>query len=412
MPTPRPSDLKSPVPSTQPAPESFDQFEASQFPSSFDEFEMQSPAVPTSSEELPGYHGPGRGAIQAAATMAPTVLGIGGGILGAGAGGVGAIPGVGLGAMAGHSIKELIEVNILGRPEGSLQESLTEGVKTGAKEAATQAAGMGVLKLGGKAANTPAGRAALAKVEETVGPAVQYVKSTMERWRGEALKPALELIFSKLHPDDAAMAGDKAKQLIQQEISKRVNSFNNYEAAVEAVTKSTPLKNLVQVMKDEPSEKFLAKLWDPENYAAMKAMKEQMPDVFDVVAKSRMTQIAKEAGGSGKLLNVGGINESLKAMPTATRRLLVDDGGMEVMKKVLTGGKLKRLDHMEKLGNSMVANWAKQAYAVAMTGAEKAVENADTMVGRQIIGKGVMKLAEPKLSPMLDAFSHGQAPQE
>jgi hypothetical protein len=361
-----------------------------------------------------------------------------GGIVGSGAGGVGAVPGAALGGAAGQSLRELIEVNVLGRPTGDLGESVKGVAASGLKEGGMALLGMGVVKGAGKLANSKLGQAAGAKIAEIADQPITYVRDFVKNKVSDIQKPFLEVLAKKTNPMNAEQSGDQVKSLLLQDVQQRfgdaVDLAEQYYAkfrdlfpkAVPSPTdahlqetyynqfgqlmpKSVNPKNFVETLQNVPSEKLVEKMWDPKNAAALRTLQQEVPKAFEQVAQARMNQVLRQANPDG-VLDLGAVRTVLNKMPAATRELLVPSDEMKLLNKVVDNPRIARLKSLEQIGEEFVGKWAKRAYEVAHIGGEVAAKVPDTAVGRQVIGHAV----QPLISPLANVYGSPQdpAPQE
>jgi hypothetical protein len=363
----------------------------------------------------------------------PAAGGIAGGIAGAGIGGpAGAVVGAAAGGAAGQGYREWIETNILGKPisETPVKDAGIEGVKEGAG----QLIGLGVVKgagaVGTKIAGSKLGQAAGGKIAEIAAAPINYVKNTVKAVRENIESPLLEMITKKTNPMNAEQAGDQVKSLFMQDVEQRFGQATDlaekyyakfkdlipknvpspadahvqetyYNQFGELLPKSVNPKNFVETLQNVPSEKLIEKMWDPKNAAALRALQEEMPKVFDQVAQARMNQVLRKASPEG-VLDLAGVRKAIYNMPEATRDLLMSGDEVKVMNQVLNSPRLARIKDLEKMGEEFVGKWSRRVYEMAHIGAEVVPKVADTAGVRQVIGK-------PFISPLANVI--GGSPQ-
>lgn len=229
----KPSNVNSPVPAVGASASAFDNYE----PPAQSAFDTYSPAGAEADTS------PGMGAViaQKTADWAPTIVGLGGSVVGSALGPAGAIAGAALGGAAGQGYREFIETNILGKPAKDPNEALADVGKSAALEGAGQAVGMGVAKVAGKVMGTAAGQAISDTVSKVASPVTNFVKDSVQAVRDKIQEPLTQLIANKVTPMSTEAAGDAAKSLLKQNIQGKYGPFIQAYANLDQVSKALPI---------------------------------------------------------------------------------------------------------------------------------------------------------------------------
>lgn len=159
-------------------------------------------------------------------------------------------------------------------------------------------------------------------------------------------------------------------------------------------------------LESVPSEKLIERMFDKKNAAALRRMQTETPEVFDVVAKSQMSQIVQKSSPEGKL-NLNKLRENIYNLPDSTRNMLLSADDLKTLNKVVNDPRLKRLESVERLGDNAVAKWLKDLTNVTMTVGEGVAKGPKTSAAvRQVVGdsfieggKGLAPMLREKLSP-------------
>ena len=146
-----------------------------------------------------------------------------------------------------------------------------------------------------------------------------------------------------------------------------------------------------------PSEKLIERMFDPKNAAALRKMQAETPEVFDTVAKSKVSQIIQKSSPDGTI-DLKKLRANIYKMPEPSRKLLFTPDDLLALNKVVDDPRLTRLKTLEKVGNNLVANWLKQAMAVGSLGKQAVSQSKPAMSGiRQVIGRPLVGPAEQML---------------
>lgn len=284
QPSPRPSDVQNAVPQVS----SFADFQASQAPqngapsgmptsapTSFSDFQAQQGGGASQPSSGAGYNGPGAGALQMTANIAPTALGIAGGIVGSGAGPAGAIGGAAAGGAAGQQYKIWIEQNVLGKPPQDPQQQLYDEAHSALREGLGQAVGLGVGKAVSSVAATKAGGAAVDAVANLAAKPLAMMKGYVDAAYDSTTEPILRMLQSKSTPLNTEEAGDAIKQLFGADIKQRFGTFVDSYGKLDAVAKVTPLPDEARLALSNNLREFAATKGG-DNYSFVRKLSEDV----------------------------------------------------------------------------------------------------------------------------------------
>lgn len=133
-------------------------------------------------------------------------------------------------------------------------------------------------------------------------------------------------------------------------------------------------RQFLSAIGDVPSEKLIERMFDPKNAAALRAMQQESPAVFDMVAKSKMNQLIQKSSPEGTF-DLMKFRKQAYALPESTRQFLFSPEDLKTLNSVVNNPRLARLKSLEKMGNNMVSKWAQDVAEVAKILGEKSAES-------------------------------------
>lgn len=150
-------------------------------------------------------------------------------------------------------------------------------------------------------------------------------------------------------------------------------------------------------IQDVPSEKLIERMFDPKNAAALRSMKAETPQIYDMVMRTKMNQVAQKATVNGTL-DPALFQKTLDALPDSTRSLLITPAEAKVVSSVADNPRLARLSSLEHFGNNWAVNFAANMAEFVRTGAPpvaKAISGNRVMAvpAAQAVGQGAQGLA-------------------
>lgn len=152
---------------------------------------------------------------------------------------------------------------------------------------------------------------------------------------------------------------------------------------------------------DVPSEKLIERMFDPKNAAALRRMRDETPEVFDVVVQSKMSEVMKQANKGGRL-DLATLHDKLEKLPDSTRAFIMDKSEMAKLKGVVDSPALKTLRAVEDSVVGKMTSAALDAADVSRMLAAQAAKGAvKPQASRQLIGRGVN-------SALVNTFSQQQ----
>lgn len=247
----KPTEVNSPIPGASEG-MSLDSFaaqakgagKAGQSLDSFAAQAGQAPSAPTGGNDS-GYQGPGAGLLQATADVAPTALGIAGGIVGSVAG-PGGMAAMGMaGAAAGMGYRQFIEQEILGKPLKDPDKLWHEVTDSAGQTGAELLAGEGALKVAGKAGKlaleSKVGAALTDKIAATTAPAVKYFSDFTHNLKAGIIAPVTDYLENNMARGTAEQSGDQIKGQLTQIIGDKFNSFKQSYAQLNQAVGDIPM---------------------------------------------------------------------------------------------------------------------------------------------------------------------------
>lgn len=197
--------------------------------------------------------------------------------------------------------------------------------------------------------------------------------------------------------------GKYAKQLADdyiKSLSKVKQDYAGFRGFLEDVGEQTRVRTnkgpmaFLDSVDDVTSEKLIERMFDPKNARALRTMQKETPEVYDMVIKSKMTELMR-ASGEGGTLNIHKLYDKLDKMPPATRAMLMNSDEMKSFVNVINSPNMRVLDKVSKSFVGKIASSAVDIVDVArIVTAQEAKSFAKTQPGRQFIGRGVNKLVE------------------
>lgn len=200
-----------------------------------------------------------------------------------------------------------------------------------------------------------------------------------------------------LSPDNLAKYTKSVARDYLNSIEKVNSDYAGFRIFLSDVGEQTRVKvgnkgpmSFMSALEDMPSEKLIERMFDPKNAAALRQMQKETPEVFTVVAQSKMSQIIQKSSPTGKL-DYMSLYKELNKMPEASRKLIFDDVNMELLKKVATNPRLKRIQNLEKVGDGMIAKWTQDLMTAAgIVGGEVTKSPGAMTVLKQTVGRPVV----------------------
>lgn len=186
------------------------------------------------------------------------------------------------------------------------------------------------------------------------------------------------------------------------------NDYRGFRAFLEDVGEQTGIKGaerlgpkaLLKRIQDVPSEKLIERMFDPKNAAALRQMQKETPEVFDIVAKSKISQLVQKAGSDGNL-NIGKFHKLVNDLPGSTRSILFSADELKTMNLVVNNPGLKRLENLERRSDNVLLKLGSDiANAAGVAGdvlkkMPKTQAALNQGIGRPLVEVGKM-LAPPK----------------
>jgi hypothetical protein len=211
-------------------------------------------------------------------------------------------------------------------------------------------------------------------------------------------------------PDATKYAKTIAKDYLTAKDKVRTD-YAGFRSFLEDVSEQAKVKvnnkgpmTFLSDLENVPSEKLIERMFDPKNAAAFRRMQTETPEVFDVVAKSRVSRLVQESSPDGTL-NLEKLRTNIYKLPEDTRKLLFTSDNMATLNKVVSNPKLKRLDSVERLGDNALIKWVNDLTDVTLTVGEGVAKAPRTSAGiRQVIGGagvGAGKVVAPQIRDML-----------
>lgn len=167
-------------------------------------------------------------------------------------------------------------------------------------------------------------------------------------------------------------------------------------------SKSGPMA-FIEDINDVPSEKLIEKMFDPKNAAALRKMKEVTPEVYDVVAKSKVKEILRKSSPTGEV-DIRAFQKEIAKLPDSTKSLLFSTDDLKAIHNAVNDPKLKKLEALERIGNNMITKWIGDVAKVSGVIAEEAGKTAAkypkaSAAARQVVGKGTVGATQYILRP-------------
>jgi hypothetical protein len=192
----------------------------------------------------------------------------------------------------------------------------------------------------------------------------------------------------------------KAKDKVNTDYS----SFKSFLEDVGEQTKTSTNKvgpmTFMSNLNEVPSEKLIERMFDPKNAAALRNMQQQTPEVFDVVVKSKWSQIMQKASPTGQL-DLPMLQKELNKLPGSTRSVLMSNEEARTLSQVVNDPRLKHLQTLEHAKNSFLVKWVKDLSATAFIGKEVA-KKTSPLVGapvKQAVGTPVYNFGKSMVAP-------------
>lgn len=188
-------------------------------------------------------------------------------------------------------------------------------------------------------------------------------------FEGEVTKLAGRVASGKAAPQEA----DFLKQIMQQrgiqddpvKYAKQIsrdylkakdaikNDYRGFRSMLEDVAEQTKVKAskgpgaFMTAIQDVPSEKLVERMFDVKNARALRQMKAETPEVFDIVAKTKLGQLVKKSS-PGRNLDLKALHTELNKMDAPVRSMLVTNAEMAKLEAAAYNPNLTRLERIQK----------------------------------------------------------------
>lgn len=327
QPSPGPKDVPNPVPKVD-----YSELEGIDY----SELDSSSPSPVSAPQDtfVGGYDGPGAGALQFAADVAPTALGIAGAIGGAALGPAGSVAGAALGGAAGTGYRAYIEQILVGsKPLISDQQMAKDVASSAAVEVGGQLLGLGALKLG---------KAGAQRVAKYIAQPLEAASNSFRASMSEVMQPLTDLLSSISTEMSPLAAGDTIKELMGKKIYERMVAtpakqvVNGVERAIVQAPLSPDEVAIMNKVIGTPSEQLVKNLFTTNNARALEVMEKKTPEVFELVKQSKISQIIQEAMPDGPtgMLDLNKFRRIIynpKKLPTDVRGFLFSDDDLKLI---------------------------------------------------------------------------------
>lgn len=187
--------------------------------------------------------------------------------------------------------------------------------------------------------------------------------------------------------------------------------YSQYRNLVEDVGTQTRInpsglgaERFLEKMDSVPSEKLVNRMFDPMNARELRELQKKMPEAFEHVTKTKMSELVRQASPTGDL-DLRLLQRSLNKLPEPTRNILLGEGKMEMINKTMGSLKLKAIEGVQgKTENAILRGVVEAATLAGIIGKKVAKDIPDSATARQMIGK-------PIASPLVNAFIPDQIPE-
>lgn len=192
---------------------------------------------------------------QKTADIAPTALGIAGGIVGMGAGPAGMAAMGMAGGAAGMGYRNLIEHELLGKPYGDPSKEWQATVDRSGDEGASLLTAEGLIrgtgKLGKAAMQTQAAQKMSAMVAEKSAPLVKYVSEFTDSVKKEVIKPVTDYLEANMAQKTPEVSGDAIKEKLGARIKPMFDQFKQRYAEINSIAAETPMTDSARLSLSE-----------------------------------------------------------------------------------------------------------------------------------------------------------------
>ena len=183
--------------------------------------------------------------------------------------------------------------------------------------------------------------------------------------------------------DDALAVADE--YLKSQKTIK--GDYKVFRQFLRDIGESTKLGNIdkfgptqfIKKVESISSEKLVEKMFDPKNARALRGLQQELPEVFDTVVRSKVSQIIQKASPDGNI-SYKALYKELNKLPGSTRSILFNNDEMRTLQAVVNNPKLERLASLEKAGQNAVVKWALDVAQLTELVTGKAAQGAQTIL--------------------------------
>ena len=194
------------------------------------------------------------------------------------------------------------------------------------------------------------------------------------------------------HPEKYAksLANDYMNSL-----DKISNDYSGFKSFLTDVAEQTKVRMgrkgpgaFVQALDKVPAEKLIERMFDPKNAAALRTMQTETPEIFEEVTGAHLKTIAQRSSPTGEL-NLKMFQKEINDIPEATRNLFINPKDVTEMNKILANPRIRRLEILQKAGETFIGSWINNLVELTHIGGKKAVQQAGKPLPQTIMRRSV-----------------------
>ena len=202
-------------------------------------------------------------------------------------------------------------------------------------------------------------------------------------------------------PDPTKYIKNIAKDYLNSK-EKLKSDYSGFKDFLRDVAEQTKVKinkkgpmTFINAVDNVPSEKLVEKMFDPKNAAALRKMQAETPEVFDMVTKSKLSQMIQKSSLSGDL-DLKALRTEILKLPPSTRSMLFSADEFKMLNQVVMNPRLQRISMLQKAGDNMVSRWTQDLMTAVGIGVEQlGGKSAPATVLRQAIGEPISSRITP-----------------
>lgn len=224
---------------------------------------------------------------------------------------------------------------------------------------------------------------------------------------GKATPQELQIFGNMFGDSTGQTVKQTAKNYLQQKetVKEAYKGFRGFlsdvgeQARIKGVDRMGP-KAFLDELNDIPAEKLMERMFDPKNAAALRKMQKETPEIFDLVTKSKLTNIVNKASPAGEF-NYQTFYKELMKLPESARNFIANPKELAAIGRSVNNPRLKSLKSLEDRLDGPLLRLIFDTLEAAKIAAPSAGRGTARVTGQTLV-RGGNNPSAPSLKGMRD----------